>query len=375
MLLCLALSLLCFSSHGVAVRLLSDTLLSFLVTLSVAITVGWFQRPSVGRALAIGAVLGAAIMVKPVAQWAWLPIVAAMLLKAACDVPWRWRLAHAACVVLAAGLVVGPWVVRNEVCFGSPFVTKFAGRSLWWSCFRGDPASRFNAPIPFAEHGRATLAVRQAVPGVDLHNTWKTYKELLVHGYSQIAADEVMLCSAKEAIQENPGKYALSRFFRAVWFWITPNGTWRPRTADFDVRGSLAEQDSPDVLPQADEYAGQSVWKSDWYFTQGRLNVIWRPHPLLYAAAAVATLVGLIFLIRLPECRAVAIFLALWLGYFFAVTVMVASPEYRYRMILEPTMIMIVVTACQRFRSGSCAACGDAVPQSQVPTPAPPPDR
>ena len=65
---------------------------------------------------------------------------------------------------------------------------------------------------------------------------------------------------------------------------------------------------------------------------------------------AVVTLSALVFLLRTPACRGPAIFLGLWLAYFFAVTVLAASPEYRYRMILEPTMIMIVVAAWHHLR-------------------------
>ena len=193
-LLCLALSLFCISCHGVAVYLLCDTLLSFLLTLCVASMIGWFQSPSVAKSLMIGAVLGAAIMVKPIAEFAWIPPVAAMLLSAARDLPFRKRLVCAASLLIATGVVVAPWLIRNEVYFGSPFLTKFGGRALWWSCFRGSPADRFNPPIPFAD-GPATQTIRQIVPDVDPHDTWAIYKELLRQGYSQINADELMLRS------------------------------------------------------------------------------------------------------------------------------------------------------------------------------------
>jgi len=252
--------------------------------------------------------------------------------------------------LMAAGLIVAPWLIRNEVYFGSPFLTKYLGRAMWYSCFRGRPTDRFNPPIPFAEEGPATQAVRRAAPNADPRNAFTTYKELVQHGYSQIDADELMLRTVKEAIRSHPREYLAGRCIRSVWFWITPNGTFRPNTGDFDFGAARPKSPGPAVPADGDEYAGQAVWKSDWYFMKGGLNFLWHPHPLLYAAAAVVTLTALVFLLRLPACRPMAIFFALWLAYFAAVIVMATSPEYRYRMILEPTMIMIVVAAWCRFR-------------------------
>ncbi len=348
-LVCLALSLFCISSHGVAVNLLCDTLLAFCATLCVAGMIAWFQSPTAAKAAALGVALGAMVMVKPVAQLAWAPVAAGMLFAGGSGFPLRRSIVHAACFLLAAGLVIAPWLIRNEVYFGGPFLTKFGGRALWWSCFRESPNSSLNRPIPFAENGTAMQAVRQAVPDADLHDTWRVYKELVGRGFSQIDADDLMLRAAKEAIQAHPWDFVRSRVIRFVWFWITPNGTYRPNTRDFEIG---READASAILPGNDEYAGQSVWKSNWYFTGGGLNVFWHPNPLLYALAAASTLAGLIYLFRLPEYRALAVFLGLWLAYFSTVTVIAGSPEYRYRMILEPTMIVVVATAWCRFRFG-----------------------
>jgi 4-amino-4-deoxy-L-arabinose transferase-like glycosyltransferase len=351
-LLCLALSLFCISAHGVAVQLLSDTLLSFLLTLCVAAVSAWFVAPSPTRAAAIGAVLGAAILVKPVAQLAWAPIVVTMLFAVGRGLSWRRRATQATCVLLAAGLIVAPWLIRNQVYFGGPFLTKFAGRALWWSCFRESPVGRLNPSIPFAEDGPATNAVRGAVPDVDPHDTWATYKELVRRGYSQIDADDLMLCAAKEAIRAHPWEYCRSRCIRAIWFWVTPNGTCRPNAGDFEAGTVRPASEVPQRPSDDDDYQGQVAWHSSWYFTDGKLNFLWYPHPVLYAAAALTTLAALVVLLRTPACRAPATFFALWLAYFFIVTVVSGSPEYRYRMILEPTMIAISVTAWHRLRVG-----------------------
>ncbi|MGO9114436.1 MAG: hypothetical protein ACLP9L_34905 [Thermoguttaceae bacterium] len=345
-LLCLAMSFFCISSHAVAVNLLSDPLLSFLLTLCAASVIAWFQSPSVTKAGAIGAALGAAILVKPVAQLAWVPVVAAMLFALGGGLPLRKRLAHAACVLIVAGLVVAPWLIRNQVYFGSPFLTKFAGRSLWVSCFQGNPEDRVDPPIPFANRS-ATREVLRMAPDVDPHNTWKIHKSLLQLGYSQIAADELMFCAAKEAILAHPGKYAANFSVRAAWFWITPNGTFRPLTGEyFSSRQSHDAEKSPGGS-QRNEVPDQVQWRSAWYFEKGWLNYIWFPHPVLYAIATGITLASIVLLCCVPERRALAVFFGLWFSYFTAICVLGARPEYRYRMILEPSMIIVVVTAVE----------------------------
>ena len=345
-LLCLALSLACISAHGVAVNLLSDTLLSFLLTLCVACMIAWLKSPSVIRAAAIGVALGAAIMVKPIAQLAWVPIVATILFTIGQGLSLRRRLGHSACVLIAAGLVVGPWLIRNQAYFGSPFLTKFTGRSLWVSCFQGNTADRINPPIPFAG-GPATQEILRTVPDVDPHNTFGVYKSLVRNGYSQIAADELMLAVAKEGIAEHPGKYAANFCVRAAWFWITPNGTFRPLACDYSPgHESYDARTLPGRLPR-DEAPDQVQWRSAWYFQKGWLNCIWFPQPLLYAIAAGVTLAAIILLCRVPERRPLAILLGGWFGYFTVICVLGARPEYRYRMILEPSMIIVVVTAAE----------------------------
>ncbi len=202
--LCLALSLACFSCFGVAVNLLSDTLLSFLLALGVALAAAWRQSPSRWKAAALGLALGAAVLTKPVAQFAGLIAVGWMLAGSRGGLIWRKRAADCALVIVTAVVLVAPWLVRNEIHFGKPFLTKVAGRSLWWSCFKDNPRSRrADPPIPFAD-GPATRTVLQTIKTSNPHDTWRTSKELVRLGYSEIAVDDLMLQAAKEAIRANP---------------------------------------------------------------------------------------------------------------------------------------------------------------------------
>ena len=90
----LALGLLCVSQNAVADRLLSDTLFALLLTLAVAALTAWFQRPAATTAMAVGLLLGLATLVRPIAQFAWAPILVAMV--------FRWR-------ILSSPATMGTW--------------------------------------------------------------------------------------------------------------------------------------------------------------------------------------------------------------------------------------------------------------------------
>ncbi len=347
--LCLLLALGCFSSWGVAVNLLSDTLLSFLLTLSVALAVAWRKSPSHWKAAALGLAPGAAVLTKPVAQYAGLIAVGWMLFDCRGETTWRRRALDCAVAIAVAAVVVAPWLVRNELNFGQPFLSRVGGRALWWSCFKDNPGGG-DPPIPFAD-GPATRIVLQTIKTAKPHDTWPISKELVRLGYTEIAADELMLQGAKEAIRAHPWNYFVSRCRRYVWFWLTPNETFRPNTGDFHFGIDQAAPKYPEATPVHVDVEGQATWSAKWYFQRAWLNRVWHPHPVVYALAVLACVVSIGVLAASPGTRGVAVFFGLWLGYFSAGTTLFGCPAYRYRMILEPAMIVLAVTAWETLRA------------------------
>ena len=356
LLISLALSLACFSCWGVAVQLFSDTLLSFQLALSIALIVAWRQSPSRWKAVALGLAFGSAVLTKPVAQFAGLIACGWMLFDHPKQLSWQRRAGDCAIALGTAMALVVPWLARNEVQFGQPFLTKVGGRALWWSCFKGNPADTLDPPIPFA-NGPATQTVFQTVTTVNPHDTWRTSNELVRLGYREIDVDSLMLQGAKEAIRANPWRFFLSRCRRYVWFWLTPNETFRPNTESFHFSGDRPKWEYETQLPVA-SVQGQATWQASWYFQQGRLNFLWHPHPLVYALAVVACAAAISVLAVSHGTRGLAVFFTLWLGYFSVVTTLVGCPAYRYRMIVEPAMIVTAVCGWEALRAirAKCAS-------------------
>jgi 4-amino-4-deoxy-L-arabinose transferase-like glycosyltransferase len=342
----LGVNLFCFSRNGFALYIYSDSLLCFALTLAIALWIVWLKRPTAWGAVATGIALGLAALVKPVAEFAFVPLVLVMILRLR-GLPWRAQTVQVACLCLAELLVAEPWRIRNQMHFGQPFLTKVAGVTLWWSCFRHGPSDRMDPPLDFT-NDPATLKVTQEARGVNLTSAWAVRRELMRLGHPETETDDIMASVAKRAIASQPWTFVCGRCVRYAWFWLTPNGTFRPEPGQ-----SHRENEDDAAGPSATVAAQRSYWLADqnnwhasWYFDRGLINAVWRPQVAVYAFATLAVIAGLVTLIRSQEHRLLGISMALWFLYFSMITVLAGRPEYRYRMVLEPAMIMVAASAC-----------------------------
>jgi 4-amino-4-deoxy-L-arabinose transferase-like glycosyltransferase len=347
-LLGLAISLCCISRNCIAAYFLSDILFCLTLTLLLLGLVAWFDRPSLRWAVAIGLLLGAGILIKPLVQFAWMPLLAAMALRLYQQNCLRSIWKHGACVVLAIAVLVGPWCLRNQLLFGQPFLTRSLGRQLWDASLAGETSRNrlCPMPLPFAD-GPNTARLLEELRGhdVDPRETFHVFGELRKIGYGELEADALMQAAAVEAIRRQPWRFAQTRVYWSFLYWITPAEIlcWQPDNA---VRGEF----SPGLpLPPGEpcSYLGQRTWYSPrlsaWH--HALMQVCWQPSRWLYAVAAMATFWGWIALLRIPERRALAVALGLLMLYFTLTVALFAPPVYRYRMALEPIMIVIVGTA------------------------------
>ncbi len=97
-------------------------------------------RFGLGRALAAGAILGAASLTRSVVWLFPLAAAGACLLVAA---PWRRRLVMAGLLLTAHSVVLAPWAVRNSVLQGVPVVVEsMSGLNLWMGNSAATPEDR-----------------------------------------------------------------------------------------------------------------------------------------------------------------------------------------------------------------------------------------
>jgi len=359
-LIVLGLSLVCISRSYLGLYMLSDNLLCLTVTLFFAALVLWLERPTPGRAALVGALLGLATLVKPVVQLAWLPVLVVMAVRLRERKQTRSLVKQGACLVGSMMLVVLPWLVRNQVCFGRPFLTRSLGRQMWDCCFLGEPDGHWlNATLPLAADKPATRQVLAELEGsrVDLHETWDVYPELLARGYSEIECDDLMLAVSNEAIRERPVRFAYVRAYRCLLYWVTSEETFHwyylepecGQAAIDSAPETPLEPIAPHIPPT---YADQQTWL--WPpcadFLEGLTGCLWWPSRWLYALAAGAVLWGWIVWMERVGPRSLGLAVGLILLYFTLATGIPARPVYRYRMILEPLIVVVFSCALLQWR-------------------------
>jgi hypothetical protein len=363
----LTLGLFCVSQNAVAAYMLSDTLFALLLTLAVAALVAWFERPTAVPVIMVGLLLGLATLVRPIAQFAWVPIVVAMVFRGSQGLNVRRLLGSFACALGTFAAVLAPWYARNYCHAGQCFLSKTAGVTMWRSLFKQSNGSRLDPAMPFANAPR-TQALLAQLDGVELENHWEVLRALQSQKLTSGEANDRMQEVCMEAIKAHPWKFVDSRLRRFAWFWITPNGTRRPQTQSFHMNEVRPEEGliSENALSTYD-YCDQAYWRWDGYFRDGKLNLLWYPNPWLYLSAGIVAACGAIGMLRNRRQRPSALAFILLLAYFGVMTAIGAPPEYRYRMPLEPILIVcaasLVVSQVERWLAKFPSfACRNSMP-------------
>ena len=96
-------------------NLMSETLFAFLVSLTLLLALSMNERPTVGRAVVLGLVLGTAVLTRAEAGVLAVLLFVPLLFRRGSS--WTARLAPALLGLLAVVVVVVPWTLRNQRTF------------------------------------------------------------------------------------------------------------------------------------------------------------------------------------------------------------------------------------------------------------------
>lgn len=326
----LTVSACCIARPYYANAVLTETLFTFLITFHLAVAIHYQRSPTFRSAMAMGASVGLSILVRPIAQLLWLPVFAVTFTRRSPEGRIQWRVAarHAAMAGLVIAVIVAPWFARNWRYFGEPFLTKFTGRNLWIVTFQSDPGAEL--PFPTDADGQRLLELLQDAPNpVDLRHTWSVSNALRERGVEDTEIDELMLSVCLSAIEQRPlrfGFYALKRFAN---FWRTSLDPF-PYYAGLDM--------------QRTDYQGQYAWRNR--SLEAKLAPILDRAPPRFLRwnelATLLTAIGVFGLLYRRDTRRAGLTIALTLAYFSVLTAALEIPNYRYRMILEPLMIVAI---------------------------------
>lgn len=336
----LAVSAFCLARPFYANAVLTETLFTFLITAHLALAIRYQRHPTPKTAIAIGVSVGLAILVRPIAQLLWLPVFLVTFPRWSAEGGVRWRsvIRHSAIAASVMLLIVAPWFARNWRFFGEPFLTKFTGRNLWIVTFQPDPGAEL--PFPTDADGRRLLALLNDAPKeIDLRHTWSVSNALRDHGVEDGEIDEMMLSVCLSAIEQDPQKFAFHAFKRFVNYWRTSLDPF-PYFIALDM--------------QRTDYQGQVAWRNR-SLEMTLAPILDRAPPRFLRWNELATLLtatGVFGLLFRRETRRAGLMLALTLGYFSVLTAALEIPNYRYRMILEPLMIVAVCSGIYKLAIG-----------------------
>ncbi len=323
------LSLCCFTRSWYANVVLAETLFTLTFIAFLWACVSYWQQSTTWRAVALSLVLAATIMVRPVPQLLCIPLIIVMLMNTPTfggQLQFRNALGHILLVVVALSLAMGPWYIRNQALFGDWFLTKLPVENKWQVCFQG--GSGANLPLPNVP---ATRTLLRAMCSDSVHlnerNAYAVSSRLRALGLDQSEIDGLVSELCWTAIVEHPGEFLVAGVKRAVNFWRCVSNRYPAYCGAetfFDNqqtwRASAAAQPIEYLLRNA---CSRSV----------RLNEI----SFLCVAA------GCIMLFMQRSTRGFATGLVVIFAYFTAVTAAVEIENYRYRMVLEPAMIIACV--------------------------------
>jgi hypothetical protein len=245
--------------------------------------------------------------------------------------PPRWWEPIVITLAVAAALC-GPWIVRNGLLFGRPTLTVFLGREMWMATFGpGAPPAPSLPETPDARRLRELLSTREAA--VDPQNNWAVSHGLRAAGLSDAQADDLMRRVAWQAVLRDPVRALLRWAGRSVDFWRAVYSRSQTFYDDTPV---------PEPLP-----AGYWNHATCTRFRDGWLDHAWESRLLTVELTSLAAGLGLAGLWLSPTRFRSAAVLTVVIVSTALVTSALEYPSYRYRMVLEPVLIMAAVAGWQ----------------------------
>ena len=342
----LAIAVVMVSSVVYVTTTLTETLFIFGLVAHLW-SFGRFTRsPSVLGGALVGATLGLTILTRPIAmlvwiadaiyllsRWYWIPDPKATHL---CRVRGWISIGVAVIVTLAS---VAPWLMRNHAMYGKAMLTEFVGRNIWIVAFQDGSGSGF--PLPDSAAGQqmrqrlGEKRMENLIADKSWRHTWTMSNALRDSGLDDPSADRLMKQVALDAIKNDPADYLSKTLRRTINFWRTKATDLPPQVADL----------SPEVVKPAEVFKSQRIWgvKNEPIDTALRYRYSnWLTgNTILMLLTGASTML----LIGRRASRPVGLWLGAVLAYFCAVTAVLEIPDYRYRMIVEPIVLLVIVTA------------------------------
>lgn len=350
--LVLGVSLAMLSSLTYTAAVLSETLFTFLLMAHLWSMCRFVRRPALTGGVWVGLTLGLTILTRPIGLLIWVADAIFLVGRWHCfpaastDSFCRrrgWVGAGVAGVVALACLT--PWLVRNERLFGRVMLTEFVGRNVWIVTFQDGSGAGLNWPRSSSSEqleNQLTESVwNDMVSDGSWRHTWTVSRALTASGLDDASADRLMKRVAKDAISDAPVTFVKKSLRRWINFW---------RTRATDLPPQFAELSQQDIAAIAvtrgkEPFAGQDVWGIKVAPIDTALRFRWSNWLSGNTLLVFVMVAAVMLLLWHRDTRSAGLWLAALLGYVSGITAALEIPDYRYRMIVEPVVVVAVVSA------------------------------
>ncbi|WP_436716810.1 glycosyltransferase family 39 protein [Roseiconus lacunae] len=352
----LAIAAVMVSSLTYVNAVLTETLFTFAVLVHLWFVARFVRQPNVMLGAFVGATLAAAMLIRPVAMLLWVADVGFLLVSRWAPLApekhqhcWRRTLISVAVAGVVTLGCVTPWLARNHAMFGKWMMTEFVGRNIWIVTFQD--GSGAGLPMPTSDSAARLKSVIGQAGWEKLRQedrwreTWTVSKTLTRSGLDDAQTDQLMKAVAFDAIAQDPTSYAKKTIRRWLNFWRT-RATELPESLsvlEHSGGGFDGQTNRQEIVKQY--FAGERIWGRQVAIIDTALRH--RASNSLMATTLVMVLSGLatMLVVLHQPTRAAGVWFALILAYFSAVTAVLEIPGYRYRMIVEPMMLIVIAMA------------------------------
>ncbi len=319
--------------------MLSEPLFVFLLMVNLAAVFNYADNGGMSRAIWAAITFALALLTRPVVLMLW---VAHLVLIA--WMAWRRRRAakplsnlghrrlpiHRVAHLLVAGATVllfcSPWLLRNQYLFGETFLTEFLGRNIWIVTFQDGSGTGLSLPQSDAAD-QLRLRLERVDAEQQWQGTWGVSNALVQSGLRDPDADRLMQRVAFDAIDTDPASFLRKAFRRCVNFW------------------RCAATDLPSQGLKSGPYYNQTYWNRPVPLIEWAIEHRWSRSVAGNTLLMFLLFASLLVLLIRPVTRPQGLWLALILGYFSVLTGVLEIPAYRYRMVVEPLVCMVMGSA------------------------------
>jgi hypothetical protein len=311
---------------------LSESMFIFLFMLNLLAILDYAKYGTATRASWVGFTFAMALLTRPIVILIWIPHLFFLLLihlrkngrlrsLSMKTIPYRIRIYHLAIAMLIVTACSAPWMFRNQMLFGKPFLTEFVGRNIWIVTFRDGSGAGLTMPLGgSADELRKRLL--QVSAADQWEDTWQVSNALVKSGLNDAAADQLMTKVALQAARQDQSTFAYKAFRRVINYWRCP---------------------ATDLPPQGKSgtfFYGQQTWRHPIPFVNVALQYRFSQsvfcNTLLLSGLAFCVV---LLMVNYPT-RAYGIWIFSMLAYFSLVTGILEIPDYRYRIVVEPLVVL-----------------------------------